>query len=163
MRKVTSWKHDGEQDKTPLQYTQCGLDDVYLLSGYEIEQTPYGEGIAIRNADQLHKAIGCYLSNQKKELSGKELRFLRKHMNLSQSQLGRLLGLSSQQVARWEKSESEISGPADRLVRALFIQSVGGKLDLEKLSRSLDETDAPISDKSYFENTGDKWRARKAA
>jgi transcriptional regulator with XRE-family HTH domain len=84
-------------------------------------------------------------------------------MNRSQSGLGSLLGLSSQQVARWEKGESDISGPADRLVRALFIQSAGGKLNLERLGRMLDEVDAPVSEKSYFENTGDEWRARKAA
>jgi DNA-binding transcriptional regulator YiaG len=162
MKRVT-WNHVGEKVKAPLQYTQCGLDDIYLLSGYEIEQTPYGEGLSIKNADQLHKAIGCYLAHQKKSLSGKELRFLRKHMNLTQSDLGNLLGLSSQQVARWEKAESDISGPADRLVRALFIQIVGGKLNLEELVRTLDEIDAPISEKSYFENIGDEWRAKKAA
>jgi DNA-binding transcriptional regulator YiaG len=163
MKSVVNWKHEGEQEKKSLHYTQCGLDDIYLLSGYEIEKTPHGDGLSIKNADQLHKAIGCYLSNQKKALSGKELRFLRKYMNLSQGQLGRLLGLSSQQVARWEKGESEISGPTDRLIRALFIQSVGGAVNLEELSRMLDEVDAPLNEKSYFENTGDEWRAKKAA
>jgi len=163
MKQPAAWRYHGERDKTPLHYTDCGLDNVYLVSGYEIENTPYGEGLAIKNLDQLHKAIGLNLSSQKKVLSGKELRFLRKQMNLTQSELGKFLGLSSQQVARWEKGESEISGPADLLVRALFIQSVGGVLDLQKLAASLEETDAPLSEKSFYEKTLQGWKYRKAA
>lgn len=163
MRKTTAWAFRGESDKTPLHYTDCGLDDVYLVGGYEIEKTPYGEGLSVKNLDQLHRAIGCYLATQKKALSGKELRFLRKQMDLSQSELGKLLGLSSQQVARWEKSESEVSGPADLLLRAYFIQHAGGKLDLQKLATSLEDIDAPINEKMSFESTAHGWKARKAA
>jgi len=163
MKQPAAWRHHGEKDKTPLHYTDCGLDNVYLISGYEIENTPYGEGLSIKNLDQLHLAIGCNLSSQKKVLSGKELRFLRKQMNLTQSDLGQFLGLSSQQVARWEKGESEISGPADLLVRALFIQTAGGDLDLQKLAKSLGETDAPMSEKSFYEKTIQGWKPRKAA
>lgn len=158
-----AWRHHGEKDKTPLHYTDCGLDNVYLVSGYEIENTPYGEGISVKSLDQLHIAIGYNLSCQKKVLSSKELRFLRKQMNLTQSDLGKFLGLSSQQVARWEKGESDISGPADLLVRALFIQTTGGTLDLQKLSKALEETDAPMSEKSFYEKTLQGWKPRKVA
>ena len=163
MKQPAAWRHHGEKDKTPLHYTDCGLDNVYLVSGYEIENTPYGEGLAIKNLDQLHTAIGYNLSSQKKVLSGKELRFLRKQMNRTQSDLGKFLGLSSQQVARWEKGESEISGSADLLVRALFIQYAGAELDLQKLAKSLEETDAPLSEKSFYEKTLQGWRYKKAA
>lgn len=163
MKQPAAWRHHGERDKAPLHYTDCGLDDVYLVSGYEIEKTPYGEGLSIKNLDQLHKAIGCYLANRKKVLAGKELRFLRKQMDLTQSDLGKFLGLSSQQVARWEKSESEISGPADLLVRAFFIEHAGGKLNLQELANFLEEIDSPMNEKSYFENTPQGWKLRKAA
>jgi DNA-binding transcriptional regulator YiaG len=160
--KPAAWKHRDEQEKAPLHYTDCGLDGVYLVSGYEIEKTPYGEGLSIKNLDDLHRAIGCYLASQKKALSGKELRFLRKQMNLTQADLGKFIGLSSQQVARWEKGESDISGPADRLVRGLYIQHAGGKLDLQKLINALEEFDAPMSEKVIFENTSQGWKFKKA-
>lgn len=163
MKRQKEWRYRGEQDKAPLHYTDCGLDDVYLLSGYEVHHIDGEEGLSIKNLDQLHRAIGRYLSSQKKALSGKELRFLRKQMDLSQSDLGKMLGLSSQQVARWEKGESEISGPADRLIRALFIQHAGGQLDLQNLVQALDEIDAPMMEKSFFENTCGDWKARKVA
>jgi DNA-binding transcriptional regulator YiaG len=157
------WSHKGEKQLPPLHYTECGLDDVYLVSGYEIVKTPYGEGLTIKNLDQLRKAIGCYLASQKKALSSKELRFLRKEMDLTQSDLGKLTGLSSQQVARWEKGDSEISGPADVLLRALYIQHVGSKVDIQALVRKLDEIDSPIDDKTYFEKTAQGWKVQKAA
>jgi DNA-binding transcriptional regulator YiaG len=163
MKTPATWRYRGDKDKDPLHYTDCGLDDIYLVSGYEIEDTPHGEGLSIKDLDKLHEAIGVHLASQKKALSGKELRFLRLQMNLTQSELGRFCGLSSQQVARWEKGENEISGPAELLVRGLYIQHVGKKLDIQKLVKTLDELDAPINDKSYFENTSQGWKARKAA
>jgi putative transcriptional regulator len=163
MKQPVAWRYRGEGDKPPLHYTECGLDDVYLVSGYEIDRTHYGEALSVKNVDQLHKAIGCYLASQKKTLSGKELRFLRKQMDLTQSELGKLLGLGSQQVARWEKGENDISGPADLLLRAYYIQHAGGKLNLQSLAQRLEETDAPMNDKSYFEPTAQGWRAKKAA
>ena len=159
----SGWRYRGEEDKAPLHYTDCGLDDVFLLSGYRVTDTPYGSGVSIKDVDQLHEAIGCSLAGKKKVLSGKELRFLRKHMDVTQSELGKLVGLSSQQVARWEKGESVISGPADLLVRALFIQHVGGHLNLRDLANSLEELDAPLNDRICFENTAAGWEVRAAA
>lgn len=163
MKKAVAWRHGGETDKDPLHYTACGLDDVYLMSGYEIVKTSHGEGTAIKKLDELHLAIGRNLSERKKVLSAKELRFLRIHMNLTQSELGKLLGLTSQQVARWEKGESDISGAAEFLLRAYFIQHAGGNLNLQELVRGLDENDAPTLEKSYFVKTAKGWRAQIAA
>lgn len=157
-----TWRHANETDKEPLHYTDCGLDDVYLLSGYQIEETPYGRGLSIKNIDQLHTAIGCYLAKQKKALSSKELRFLRKQMDLTQSELGKIFGLSSQQVARWEKGESAISGPADVLVRVLFIQHAGNNIDLQQLVKSLEEIDSPMDEKFFFEKTSNGWKQKVA-
>lgn len=162
MSKV-AFAHRGKNDKKTLHYKECGLDDVYLVSGYEIEKTPYGDGLSIKDIDKLHIAIGCRLANQKKVLSGKELRFLRKQMGRTQATLGKVLGLSSQQVARYEKGESEISGPIDLLVRALFIQFNGRVVDIQKLSEALAEMDAPLKEKSFFENTSKGWMEKKAA
>ena len=158
-----AFAHRGKNDKKPLHYKECGLDDVYLVSGYGIEKTPYGDGLSIKDIDQLHIAIGRHLASQKKVLTGKELRFLRTQMGRTQASLGKVLGLSSQQVARYEKGESEISGPIDLLVRALFIQSNGGTVDIQKLSEALAEMDAPLKEKSFFENTSKGWMEKKAA
>lgn len=156
---VKGWRHRGEKDKEPLLYRGCGLDDVYLMSGYEKEETPDGEGVSIKNLDELHQAIGRYLAQEKKVLSGKELRFLRLQMDLTQSHLARFLGMDSQSVARWEKGQFAIPGAADLVVRALFLELFDNKnTNLKELAQSLEEMDARIEEKTCFENSGKGWK-----
>lgn len=101
-------------------YKQCGLDDVYLLNGFKEKKTPYGNGVTITDVDGLHRAIGYLLVRERKALSAKELRFLRKEMGLTQAELGLKIGQSDQQVARWEKGDCDIPGPAERLIRIIY-------------------------------------------
>lgn len=162
MKNITLMRHKGEADKVPLHYTACGLDDVYLVSGYEVEKTSEGEGISIKKMEQLHKAIGRSLVEEKKVLSGKELRFLRNQMDLSQAELGALVGLTSQSVARWEKGENEISGAADVLLRLLFLEHAGGTLNMRDLVKKLNEIDSSIDEKFFFEKTSQGWKSKAA-
>lgn len=154
----------GERVKQALlHFTLCGLDDVYLANGYEITDYDGDKGVAIKELDQLHNAIGYSLVKEKKALNGRELRFLRKEMNMRQADLARLLGLSSQQVARWEKGTSEISGPADLLVRAAYLEHLGNDVNLLKLRSNIDDMDSPASGKNIFEETPQGWKHRHAA
>jgi len=165
MKKLgTAYRLKGEEDKAPLHYTECGLDDIYLFSGYTIEEGPHGECLSIKKLDELHEAIGFQLATKKKTLSGKELRFLRKQMDLTQSELGKIVGLSSQQIARWEKGRN-ISGPADSLLRLLYLDHIGciERKTIRELLKKLEEADSLINEKYFFEPTPSGWRARKAA
>lgn len=147
----------------PYQYRHCGLENVYLVNGYTIKDSPYGEAISIHDMDGLHRAIGMYLVREKKTLTGPEARFLRHELDLSQRTLGELLDKSSQAVARWEKGKSRIDGPSDRLLRLLYIQrcSTGtGKVEtlLERLAELDNQTEALVQ----FENDNG-WHLRIAA
>lgn len=164
MSDAKKFRHSGEQDSPPYHYTECGLDDVYLLSGYEIEQTPHGEGVSIRNVDQLHMTIGCFLATKKKVLSGNELRFLRKEMDLTQAELGNLVGLSDQQVARWEKDEYEIPGAADTLTRLYYLDHIKKvPANMRELIETLKNMDEQRRAKLIFEDTKQGWKPQLAA
>jgi DNA-binding transcriptional regulator YiaG len=154
---MTAWHHIGEKPKAPLHYKACGLDDVYLASGYEIEDTPHGKGISVKNADELHKAIGAFLVSNKKLLAGKEVRFLRHQMDLTQSELARLLGTSAQQVARYEKEESSIPGPTDRILRLLYKEHLQQVIAVKDLLTILDEMDDRTTQKMIFERADGTW------
>ncbi len=106
-------------DRELYRYKACGLDDVYLLNGYELVETGYGKGVQIENIQALHKAIALYLVRMQKPLKAKEFRFLRKQLDLTQKELGALMKVDAQTVARYEKAESEIPGPTDFLLRML--------------------------------------------
>ncbi len=157
---VSGWHLKTEELKEPLHYPDCGLDDVYLLNGYEIENTSYGMGVTVQDVDGLRKAIARDLATRKKVLNGKEVRFLRKQMDLTQSELGRLVGLDAQSVARWEKGQRVLKkGPAELLLRVVYTGTDQGKINPLEILRTLDELDAPIREKRVFRETNEGWRA----
>jgi DNA-binding transcriptional regulator YiaG len=121
-KRVFSRKDEGVNE--PLHYKTCGLDDIYLVNGYSVEETAYGRGIAIHDIDDLHQAIALRIVSEKKRLNGKEFRFLRKQMDMTQAELGIRLGVDAQTVARYEKGESTIHGSADNLIRFVVCLSV---------------------------------------
>ena len=58
-------------DAAPLHYTASGLDYVYLVNGFSIENDPdYGRIVTIDSADDLHKAIGLHIITQERPLAG---------------------------------------------------------------------------------------------
>jgi len=123
-------------------YKESGLDNVYLLNGFRIHKTANGKGVSIENTDALHRIIGRWLIDLPKPLNGAELRFLRLEMDLSQSRLAAVIGSTEQSVRRWEKARLQpIQGPADRIVRALYNEYVGGDGSLRRMVDRLAELD----------------------
>ncbi len=105
-------------------YLECGLDNVYLANGFQRFESARGTSIAISDIDSLHRAIGEHLCNRKEELSGKEIRFLRREMLLSQASLAHLLDVKEQTVHRWESEKSNMPGAAEALLRLLYMEQV---------------------------------------
>src|SRR5437016_11253514 len=90
--------HELMKEGTMYHYTESGLGNVWLKNGYVMKNTPYGEGVSIQDVEGLHKLIGTIIAKRPK-LTGKELRFLRKEMEMSQRALGELLGTSEQNIS----------------------------------------------------------------
>ena len=127
-------------------YTESGLDNVFLRGGYEYQKTEGGRTVAFHDIEGLHRAIGLALVNTHQRLSGRELRFLRTEMLLSQAGLADYLGVRELTIGRWEKGQSEIPLSADALVRMLFLESVGHRKGrvrdlLERMADLEDEID----------------------
>jgi len=144
-------------------YRECGLDNVYLLNGFRYSETPHGKVVHIENIDSLHRAIGEYLVFEKKTLAGKEIRFLRHELGLSQTVLGVTLGKSGQSVARWEKDQNEIDGAAERLLRLIYIEHVGENEGVTEILEQLSKLDDLISDELRFEDTEEGWQPHQIA
>lgn len=152
-----------DQIRKPYHYKECGLDDIYLLNGYEEHTTPYGNGVSVHDVDGLHRAIGVQLAKHKKVLTGKEIRFLRKQMDLTQAELGKWLGVSDQMVARYEKNDTPMPEPVNKLFRALFLESAGTEIKLHELLRELEEFDAPVNERQEFAEENGVWTSKLAA
>jgi putative transcriptional regulator len=148
--------------KRPYQYTECGLDNVYLVNGFEPVETPRGKGVHIENMQGLHRAIGRFLLEERKHLSGKELRFLRHELNMTQEDLCLLVGVDVQTIARWEKGHCEVAPPADRLIRAIYKEATHGNLNIIEPLKRLAELDEILhgedGEQLWLEEVADHWQ-----
>jgi putative transcriptional regulator len=141
-------------------YTECGLDNIYLVNGFDYVESPRGRGVVIKNRDGLDQAIGRYLIWEKKKLHGKELLFLRHQLDMTQKLVADLLGVDVQTVARWEKG-AEPSGPAQRLMRVLYQEKIDKNPDIMRLLEELSELDELIhgdDETLEFEDTDEGWQ-----
>lgn len=121
-------------------YLECGLDDVYLVNGFERTESARGRSIAIRDIDALHRAIGEYLCLNKKDLNGKEIRFLRREMLMSQSTLARLFDVGEQTVRRWETGKVNMPRAAEALLRLMYTEDSKSRVR-DRLKRIADLED----------------------
>jgi putative transcriptional regulator len=141
-------------------YVESGLDNVYLENGYRVHRTPYGEGISIQDTEGLNRAIGRWLVSLPKPLAGAELRFLRLEMEATQKDLASILGATEQTLRLWEKHRKKaMPGPADRLLRALYLEYSGKDESVRKMLEKLakfDQKERPS--KARFRETSRGWK-----
>ncbi len=101
-------------------YRESSLPHVYLANGYKEIVTPNGKGVAISDLAGLHFAIASAAVRERKHLTGPEVRFIRKYLELTQAQFAETLGVEEQTVRLWEK-RPRAPKQADRAVRLLFL------------------------------------------
>ena len=125
---------------SPYRYTECGLDHV-MIKGVQFIQDDAGESVTtIPNIDGLHRAIATGIVSKSGNLTGKELRFLRTEMGLTQAELAAIVHREPLAISRWERGETElIDANAETLIR-LFAK--------EKLNLEIDVTVEDMSQKS---------------
>jgi len=113
-------------NKTEMyQFAECGLDNIYLKNGFKKTITPEGEAISIHDLQGLLKTIGKCILGKAEPLSGKEFRFLRIEMDLSQKAIGSLMEKTDQTIANWEKGKEPVPALADKAIRDLYSESIG--------------------------------------
>jgi hypothetical protein len=79
-----------------LHYTVSGLDYVYLLNGFTVDDDPdYGRIITIEHERDLHRAIGLYVITRPRTITGAEFRFCESRWGLSKKSLPRILASMS--------------------------------------------------------------------
>jgi DNA-binding transcriptional regulator YiaG len=146
-------------------YTECGLDNVYLLNGFDPVETPRGMATRITNREGLHLAIGRYLVREKRDLNGKELRFLRHELDMTQQIVANMLRVDVQTVARWEKGKTgAVPGAVQGMIRVLYELKTGGDVEVVRLLKELSELDEIIhgdeeaTEPLDFEDTEEGWQ-----
>lgn len=139
-------------------YTKSGLDNVWLVNGFHEEETPYGLGVTIERVKELHAAIASALVDKAGALTGKEFRYIRRELELSQARLGELMGVTAQSVANWEK-DHEVKEPSDFLLRHIYKQTIGGRQSYMDLVDQLKNKDLNLyNGELAFKETKEGWQ-----
>jgi putative transcriptional regulator len=126
-------------------YKESGLDDVVLLNGYTIRQTPYGETVSIENVDALHRLLARQIILQR-EINGAQFRFLRREMGKTQAQVATWFQVTEQSISLWERDRDKAIPPlASILLRLLYAEHIGLKPKtstwLKRVARIADRTE----------------------
>jgi DNA-binding transcriptional regulator YiaG len=115
--------------KKMFHYTACGLDNVWLESGFVSKETKYGPAFAVQDADQLHKLLAIKLIDKPCRLAGQEFRFLRTQLGLSQESLAKLFDVSENAVSLWERKNA-VPVTCDKWLRVCVLVKFAGKTKL---------------------------------
>lgn len=140
-------------------YTESGLDNVWLENGFHERNTPYGKAVSIEDVDGLHAILALRISHKQGRITGKEFRFLRCQLELSQASLAKLMGLTEQAVSLWERT-GKVPKHADSFVRLLVLAKLDGKQPVAKVLERITVVDRLVNEKIVArETTRKKWTA----
>ena len=150
----------------PYEYKECGLQGIFLHNGYDVVEHDGEKSVSVFDTVGLHQCIGEHLVLKRKELAPEEIRFLRKTLDLTQSELGALISQSSQQVARWEKGQCQMPGPADRCLRGIFLlksMAPEERHAFMDVLKSIDDMDDLTPRRIQLHLNGEEWEDHRRA
>lgn len=111
-------KKNLKKSNTTFKYKACGLDNVTLIGVVSYRCNECGEEyVSFGNLENLHNTIASVLLKKRDLLTGKEVRFLRKHLGYSGAMFSRLIGYGHEAISRIETGANPVTESFDRLVR----------------------------------------------
>lgn len=117
-------------------YTECGLESVVIEGLDQVRDHAGDDTLTIPAIGRLHRVIAEGIVMLPSKMSGKELRFLRTEMGLTQEKLADVLKVTLLTVSRWEREESPIKDTAEMLIRLMAVEhlELNVKLDVDSVS-----------------------------
>jgi DNA-binding transcriptional regulator YiaG len=105
-------------------YRECGLDNVVIKGMSPCMDDNKCAVVSIPNITGLHRSIAAAIVGHDAGISGKELRFLRTEMGMTQAELAKVVHHDTQSVGRWEREEHPMEPAAEALIRLLAIEQL---------------------------------------
>jgi len=118
-------------------YTECGLKNVHIGS-VNVLINDHGEKVyRLGNLKAIHTAIALAIATKPFRITSEEIRFLRKHMRLTQAALGELLHKSRVTASRWESDALEMEPNTETVLRLYALEGIeaSGLIDMSTFPR----------------------------
>jgi transcriptional regulator with XRE-family HTH domain len=131
-------------------FVESGLTNV-TLHGVELLKCDRCGSLTpvLSKINKLMQVIASALVLKPSQLTGKEIRFLRKYIGLTGEQFGGKLGLTKEHVSRIENEKHPVGAQTDRLIRYLAISAISNpEQEMERLYERLDAIkDEPLQER----------------
>lgn len=157
-------------EENPFHFVDSGLDNVYLV-GIRYFHEPDGRLVAeIPAVKQLMRLIAHDIVTSPADLSGKQIRFLRKRLGKKATEYCQFLGVEPETLSRIENEKQAISAQVQKLARLSYcVFSEDNRL--VKCARGIFESiidEIPPAKKDTriileMDSHAQQWKERKAA
>lgn len=143
-------------------YTESGLNNVWLENGFNVVSTPYGKAVSIDDADGLHELLATDLANKVGKLTGKEFRFLRTILSLSQQGFANMHGVTEQAVSLWERT-GKVPKAADVMLRMLVLERLNGDGKITEVINRINTVERLVNQQIVAKESNHKWSSTAQA
>lgn len=115
--------------RSPYHFTESGLPNVYLV-GIRVFACRKCRDVAaeIPAIEPLLESIARAVVEGEGRLTGAEIRFLRKRLGKKSSEFAQIVGVSPEQVSRWENGSNPPEAAADKLIRLFYVRLSGDRV-----------------------------------
>jgi putative zinc finger/helix-turn-helix YgiT family protein len=140
--KCPTCRTEMESHREAYRYDECGLSNVTLLD-VEVRQCPAcgARAPVIRRIEDVHRALAAALVMKPNRLAAAEIRFLRKSLGWSGVDFAAHMGVTAEQVSRWESGAKPMGATADRALRLMVLVTRPVEdYDLDALANLSDST-----------------------
>ena len=138
------------------------MANAWLANGHQVKHTSYGEAMAIDDIDGLHLAIAQNLIEKKGSLTGKQFRFLRTLMGMSQIGIAGMLGVQAQSVSLSERT-NKVPKAQDALHRLIANERlVKGNVGIAEVIERINVVGRMVNHRIVVKERRHKWTARSS-
>ena len=108
--------------RSDYHYVESGLDNV-ILHNVQVVKCPNCKetGVIFHRIDDIHRDIARAIIDQPYRMTGKELRFLRRYLEMTGDQLSSMLKVDRTTLSKWETGGDPIGHQSDRLIRLIAV------------------------------------------
>src|SRR5229473_1735267 len=139
--------------KSPYHFVDSGLPNVYLAGiKYWVCQKCGKQSANIPALNELMIKIARAVVGQEARLNGAEIRFLRKRLKKKSAEFGKIIGVTPEQISRWENDGNRPSESADKLIRVFFCLLSGDGTLQDKVTKHIDDWMATLPGDEHATN-----------
>jgi len=136
-------RKEARVERGTYRFRESGLDNVVLKGIEMIRCSACGnEDPIIPNLDGLLRVLAVAIVTSRLPLSGAEVRYLRKYLEMSGEQFARILHTDKSTLSKWETGAVNIGSKSDLLIRAVALNLGRGLRDeAERVTRNFEHID----------------------